>query len=227
MREGVRCWAERAADVNQKRKPVTTEDIQHDSFLRVLDIIAFYIHKWLWLNDVYSLRNDHDNRKQLWPWSFQLHDWILFLHYLELGFLSLATKKVWTKHPIFWGIYFNHIRWHTEPQAETVVHRCLTLIRSSDSSFLPIVFRWSEFGKHHLAEMRSERHPAASSQLGDPGEGDLLPLPGCPAPGKMVADLMSLFRPHLVEQQAPQCSCYLPRHRGCQWTVYFVTNRLE
>ena len=26
-------------------------------------------------------------------------------------------------------------------------------------------------------------------------------------------------------QQGPQCSCYLPRHGGCQWAVYFVINR--
>lgn len=33
-----------------------------------------------------------------------------FLDYLEFDFLSLATKKLWTKHPpLFFGIYFNHL----------------------------------------------------------------------------------------------------------------------
>ena len=151
-----------------------------------------------------------------------------FLHYLEFDFLSLATKKLWTKNPppFFFGIYFNHLWWDRETQADTVVHGSLTLVRSCDTSFLCIVFRRSEFGKHNLAEAE-EWNPAPLPLLpicwGTLGEGDLLPLTAWLAYTRKERG--GVNAPPSDHIQWSSAAGYLPPHGGCQWGVYFVINR--
>lgn len=194
----------------------------------------YFLHSQMIMShDFQIFKSDCDNIKWLWFWNFQLHDWLPFLRHLGLGFLSLATKMVWTKHPpFFFAFCFNHIWLQREPQEEETAADCSpTLIRSKlllSPQYVQMIRVW-ETSPSSLSEEWWEITllPGSSCR----GQGDLAATGWLrtPAPGKRAAELPGALFRHIFTgraQQAPWGCCpYLPTHKGCQRAVYFVTNR--